>query len=72
MNNNFETLDLITIISFFVGMYALMIGIQNLDENRDQNDSQEALLKYLEKHLGSQDEHLHKQDELIKSLSKEE
>ena len=60
--NNLKTLDLITIISFGVGIYALYIALENLEENRDQNDELKQILHYLEEHLQGQDKHLHEQD----------
>lgn len=63
MNNNFKMLDLVTIISFGVGLYALYIALENLKENRDQEDELKNILHYLE-------EHLQKQDDLIVNLTK--
>lgn len=68
--SNFEFLDLITIISFLVGLYALNLGVKNLEENREQSKSQQELLNYLEEHLKNQDDHLQKQDELMINLTK--
>ena len=62
MNNNLKVLDWITLISFGIGLYALYIALQNLDENRDQNDELKKILDYLEVHLQDQDNHLHEQD----------
>ena len=70
MNNNFKILDLITIISFGVGIYALYIALENLDENRDQNDELKQILHYLEEHLQDQDKHLHEQDLQLASQGK--
>lgn len=53
-------LDKITLLSFFIGIYALYIGLENLKENRKQNASQQDLLNYLEYHLQSQDRLLEK------------
>ena len=72
MNNNFKMLDWITLISFGIGLYALYIALENLEENRDQNDELKQILDYLEVHLQDQDNHLHKQDELLKNLTKGE
>ena len=38
MNNNIKLLDIITILSFCIGLYALEIALENLEENRNQND----------------------------------
>ena len=70
MNNNFKMLDWITLISFGIGLYALYIALENLDENREQNDELKQILHYLEVHLQDQDEHLASQDELIENLMK--
>ena len=72
MNNNLKLLDWITLISFGVGIYALYIALENLDENRQQNDELKNILDYLEIHLQDQDNHLHKQDEILKNLTKGE
>lgn len=72
MNNNIKILDWITLISFGVGIYALYIALENLDENRQQNDELKKILEYLEIHLQDQDNHLHKQDKLLRDLMKGE
>lgn len=63
-------LDLLTIISFGVGVYALYLTIENLRENETQTDDLKNVLNYLESHLQSQDIHLEKQDEILKNLTK--
>ena len=70
--NNLKLLDWITLISFGVGIYALYIALENLDENRQQNDELKQILDYLEIHLQDQDNHLHEQDKLLKNLMKGE
>ena len=70
MNNNFKMLDWITLISFGVGLYALYIALENLDENRQQNDELKQILHYLEVHLQDQDEHLASQDRILENLTK--
>lgn len=76
MNNQLSFLDLITIISFMIGLYALELGYQNLQENRFQSKDSQEILHQLEFHLKAQDEHLHAQDlhlkEQDKLLGKEE
>ena len=72
MNNNIKILDWITLISFGVGIYTLYIALENLDENRQQNDELKKILEYLEIHLQDQDNHLHKQDKLLRDLMKGE
>lgn len=68
--NNIDFLDVITILSFVIGLYALYIALDNLDENRDQNNELKKVLSYLDNHLHSQDEHLKMQDELLNNLTK--
>ena len=62
MNNELSFLDLLTILSFMIGLYALELGLQNLEENRIQSRDSEEILHQLEDHLKNQDEHLHAQD----------
>lgn len=62
MNNKLNFLDLITLIAFGVGLYSLYIALENLQENREQNDELKQILHYLEIHLQDQDEHLKEQD----------
>ena len=70
MRNNIKLLDWVTIISFLVGLYALYIALENLEENRDQNDELKEILDYLENHLQAQDEHLASQDRVLENLTK--
>lgn len=65
MNKEFSFLDLITIISFMIGLYALELAMQNLVENRIQSKDSEEILHQLEVHLKNQDEHLKAQDKLL-------
>ena len=70
MNNNIRLLDFITIISFCVGVYALEIALDNLQENREQNDDLKEILHYLDTHLEAQDHHLKEQDLQLASQGK--
>lgn len=70
MNNNFRLLDLVTIVSFGVGLYALYIALINLDINNDQNRDLKDILDYLESHLQEQDKHLAAQDKVLENLTK--
>lgn len=63
-------LDKITILSFLVGLYALYIALENLNENRDQNDELKEILHYLDTHLKDQDEHLASQDRILENLTR--
>lgn len=69
MNKKISFLDLITIVSFLIGIYALDLTIQNLEENESQTNNLKSILDYLEEHLKSQDNHLEKQDEILKNLT---
>ena len=58
MNNQFEEqqiniLDIIAILSF-------IIGLDNLQENRQQSRTQEQIIKSIEEHLKRQDEQYEK------------
>jgi hypothetical protein len=68
--NSLGFLDVLTILSFVVGVYALEIALKNLDENRDQNDELKSILNYLDTHLENQDEHLANQDKILENLTK--
>ena len=72
MNNQLSFLDLLTILSFVVGVYALELAMQNLQENRLQSKDSEEILHQLEVHLKNQDSlfgdlsnHLEKQDKVL-------
>ena len=65
MNNQFEEqqinfLDIIAILSF-------IIGLDNLQENRQQSKTQEQIIKSIEEHLKRQDEQYEK---IIKLLER--
>ncbi len=68
--NNLRYLDIITILSFVIGLYALEVALENLDENRKQNDDLKEVLNYLENHLKDQDLHLANQDEILKNITR--
>lgn len=69
MNNN-KFLDVITVASFLIGLYALYIALENLNENREQDDELKEILTYLEIHLQNQDEHLANQDKVLENIIK--
>ena len=56
--NQFGFLDMITLLSFLIGVYALVIALQNLEENREQTDDTKSVLYKLNEHLREQDEYL--------------
>ena len=70
MNNGFKLLDWITLVSFGIGLYALYIALENLEENREQNGELKEILDYLENHLQDQDNHLASQDRILENLTK--
>lgn len=61
-NNELSLLDILTILSFIIGLWALELAMQNLEENRIQSKDSEEILYQLENHLKNQDEHLQAQD----------
>lgn len=65
MNNNLSFLDILTILSFVIGLYAIELAMENLQENRIQSKDSKDILYQLEHHLKSQDEHLAFQDKLL-------
>ena len=67
---NLNFLDIITVLSFCVGVYALYIALNNLQENREQNEELEEVLDYLENHLQDQDQHLANQDKILENLTR--
>ena len=70
MKKQLSFLDIITILSFVVGVYALEVALENLNENRKQNDELKNILSYLDTHLQTQDEHLASQDRILENLTK--
>lgn len=71
-DNQLSFLDILTILSFIIGLWALELAKQNLVENRIQSKDSEEILYQLEHHLLSQDNlfedlsnHLAKQDEIL-------
>ena len=70
MNNGLKLLDWITLISFGIGLYALYIALENLQENRKQNIDLMEILDYLENHLQDQDNHLEAQDRILENLTR--
>ena len=61
MNKNLGFLDILTILSFVIGLYALDLTKQNLVENRIQSKDSAKILFKLENHLKSQDKLLGKE-----------
>ena len=63
-------IDRLTLASFLIGIYALYIALENLEENREQNDELKNILDYLETHLQNQDAHLEAQDRILENLTR--
>ena len=60
-NNQFTFLDFLTILSFLISFYALLIALQNLEENREQTLATEEVLYKVDGHLNEQDKLLGKE-----------
>ena len=56
MNDNLGMLDILTIAAFVIGVYAFVIAVQNLEENRIQTEDTKQVLNKLNEHLAKQDE----------------
>lgn len=65
INNKLSWIDFLTILSTGIGIFALVLGIRNLEENRIQSKDSEKILHQLEVHLKNQDKHLEFQDKLL-------
>ena len=71
-NKQFDYLDLISIMSFFIGLQAFELGQKNLVENREQTEDTHKILKELQEHLDQQDEILANQDKILYKLNGKE
>ena len=45
MNKDFDFLDIITVISFAIGLQAYELAKENLEENRQQTNDTQKILK---------------------------
>lgn len=70
-NKQFNFLDIITILSFAIGLEALELAKNNLIENRQQTEDTQKILKELQEHLDQQDEILVNQDKILYKLNGE-
>lgn len=61
MNKELSFLDILTILSFMIGLWALELAMQNLEENRIQTEDTKEVLYKLDNHLQEQDELLRKE-----------
>ena len=64
-NNSLSFLDFLTLVAFIVGVYSLLVALQNLEENRIQTLDTKEVLDKLNNHLHEQDKHLEAQDKLL-------
>ena len=68
----FDYLDLISIMSFAIGLQAFELGGKNLVENRQQTEDTQKILKELQEHLDQQDKILANQDKILYKLNRKE
>lgn len=68
-NENFDILDIITIMSFIIGLQAFELAQKNLQENRQQTMDTQKILNELNLHLKQQDEILKKQNKILYKLN---
>lgn len=71
-NKQFDYLDIITIMSFAIGLQAFELAQKNLVENREQTDDTHQILKELDYHLKQQDEILENQNKILYKLNGKE
>ena len=71
-NKQFDILDIITIMSFVIGIQAFELAQKNLVENRQQTEDTHKILNELQDHLHEQDEILANQDKILLKLNGEE
>ena len=71
-NKQFDYLDLISIMSFIIGLQAFELAQKNLVENRDQTKDTHQILKELDYHLKQQDEILENQNKILYKLNGDE
>lgn len=68
-NKQLEALDILTIISFVVGLKSYELASKNLVENRQQTEDTQKILKELQDHLHEQDKILANQDKILIKLN---
>lgn len=69
MNEQFEILDVLTIMSFIISLQSLELANKNLIENRDQTNDTHKILNEMQHHLDQQDEILKNQDKILLKLN---
>lgn len=72
MNKEFDILDLITIVSFIIGLQSYELASANLSENRQQTDDTQQILFEMQEHLKQQDEILENQNKILYKLNGKE
>ena len=72
MNNNLEILDIVTVISFIIGLESFELAQKNLIENRQQTEDTQRILNELNYHLAQQDEILENQNKILYKLNGKE
>lgn len=65
---NLDILDILTILSFVIGLQSYQIAIKNLKENEEQTDDIRKILYEVNEHLNHQDMILKNQDEILYEL----
>ena len=68
-NKEFDYLDLISIMSFVIGLQSYELASMNLHENRQQTEDTQKILQELDHHLKQQDEILENQNEILYKLN---
>ena len=71
-NKDLDILDIITIISFIIGLQSYELAGKNLEENRQQTADTQQILNQMQEHLNQQDEILANQDEILLKLNRKE
>ena len=71
-NKQFDILDLITIVSFIIGLQSYELASANLEENRQQTADTQQILKDMQEHLKQQDEILENQNKILYKLNGKE
>ena len=68
-SENFDVLDLITLVSFVIGWQSYELASKNLQENREQTSDTQKILNELDYHLKQQDEILENQNKILFKLN---
>ena len=71
-NENVDVLDILTILSFIIGLRSYELASANLKENRQQTDDTQQILFEMQEHLKQQDEILETQNKILYKLNGKE